>query len=302
MPENDAKPTPAKERRNLDGMNKTLFKGSMVFAEIVAHSAVAEYLDSDLSNFRNLQADYLARLKDGSYLQIEFQTNDDRMMPIRLKLYEKEIKERFGRDIKLMQVVLRTKGKPGLVQVDRAFTHSYYEMVLDDVIATSLMASQNIEDNMIAGFYAGENEKHLHLEILDRISHIPDDKERSEHIGKFGMVLSYRQSIDPEVSRRLKEIAMEAGIRIEGNPVFEIVFDKGKLEGKAEGKAEGILIGEARGILIGKALSHGAPDEVIQKIREWNGEDLSELSNRFDDAARDNDWSSFTDEAATPRA
>lgn len=85
------------------------------------------------------------------------------------------------------------------------------------------------------------------------------------------------------VREKLEELTMGSQIWIEGNPVLEPVFNKGRDEGRAEG--------EARGRMLGKAEALEAPDSVLQAIRDWPVGDLAGLAERVNKAIQARDWS-----------
>lgn len=99
--------------------------------------------------------------------------------------------------------------------------HHYHESVVDDAAMRTLMASERIEDNLIAAFYADGNSD-PHMEILDRIAHIDSDERQADLLSMFALITSWRRSpLAPEVIERLKAMVARTQGFIENNPAFE---------------------------------------------------------------------------------
>lgn len=280
-----------KPKRNLDAMNKFLLRESDLLAELLTGHKIKGPLNADLAQFRNLNADHVALLDDGSILHVEFQTKNDEDLAFRMKVYANEIRTQY-KDVPLKQVVIKLNGQPGIQPVRRSITHDYFELVIDDDFVEKLMKSKRMYDILICGFYTNaEKREAIRLETIERIKQLPR-AEMPEALSIFGVIAGYvGDNMSERVISKLKELMMQKDLTIKGNPILEPIFEEGVAIGEARGKAEGIIIGEARGM----AKAFGAPDEVIEAIGEWPADDLDNLVKLVEEARSSNDWSGLTD-------
>ena len=210
---------------------------------------VERWLDIELPKVQNPRMDLLGELSDGGLLHLELQSGNDAEMPERMAEYALGVYRRFKqfpRQIVLYVGEAPIRMQPGLTGADFSFRYELRD--LRDLDGDSLLASNQVGDNILAVLTRLRDRKSAVAEIVRRIEGL-DATQRETAIGQL-IILAGLRGLEETVEEEIRKMPILNDIM--EHKVLGREFLRGKEEGKAEGKEEGKAEGKAEGIHLGE--------------------------------------------------
>jgi hypothetical protein len=241
---------------------------------------VAEWLSTETPKVSTGRADLLGRTIEGGLLHIELQSTNDPDMALRMAEYKLGFYRQHRRYAK--QIVLYVGARP--LRMEAAMPEdpdsSFRCRIIDirEVPAEPLVASERLEDNVLAILARLSSERETVRRVLRQIAGAPPEQRRLA----------------------LSELTILAGLREFGKiiekerktvPILDNIMDHDLLgpilrRGLAEGRELGREEGERRVVLgmVRRRFGDLAP-KVAARFEAMNSEQLEEISLRLFDAA-----------------
>ncbi|WP_180540569.1 DUF4351 domain-containing protein [Nevskia soli] len=242
--------------------------------------SVAAWLNIELPKIANPRVDLLGQTDDGSLLHLELQVGNDAEMPMRMAEYALAIYRSLGKFAR--QIVLYA-GEPELRMETTlqgpGFSFRYEVIDLRDVDGDTLLASDNLGDNVLAIVTRLRDQQTAIEEILRKIS-TRDETRREQAIEQL-LILAGLRGLEEAVEEAILKMATINDI-ILSNKVLGREYKRGREEGELEGELKGELKLFRR--LIEKRFG-AIPEWADERLNHRSTEDLEALSVRLLDGA-----------------
>ncbi len=245
--------------------------------------SVSTWLNVELPKIANPRVDLLGQTDDGSLLHLELQVGNDVEMPQRMAEYALAIYRNFGKFAR--QIVLYA-GEPELRMETSlqgpGFSFRYEVINLRDLDGETLLASDNLGDNVLAIVTRLRDQQTAIEEILRKIS--SRDETRREQAIEQLLILAGLRGLEEAVEEAMLKMATLNDI-IMSNKVLGREYKRGLEEGELKGELKGEREGELKLVrrLIEKRFG-AIPEWADERLNNRPTEDLEELSVRLLDA------------------
>ncbi len=255
------------------------------FVEIISGKKAVKILDTSFPSIKERRADAIFELEDGSIFHLEIQTKPDKNMPYRLIEYYVLISNNYpGR--KIIQMVLYVgDGSPSMENKieNENLIYSYILKDIKEIECKELMASDKIEDKILAVLCKVEDFERYIKELVEYLMRLPD-KERKDYIKKLLIAIDYRPKLKEKLSLMLEERKMPLTITeemIRQDPFYKKGIEKGIKKGMEKGIKKGKIINLQENIIKAIKLRFGyIPEEMEKRIKSIQEEE--KLNTLFD--------------------
>jgi len=151
--------------------------------KILGFGSYIEILNPVFPKISERIADLLLRLEDDSLLHIEFQSTNDKTMPIRMLGYYHAIKETYSDKSTRQIVIYIGKDKPKMITqiVDYNIQYNYRLIDIRDTPCEIFLNSDKIEDLAIATLCHVKDRERLFKKIAEKLNSL-GEKERADWI------------------------------------------------------------------------------------------------------------------------
>jgi len=218
-------------------LKSLLHDADIIFLRLLTGSDVRAWLNVELPRVSNPRVDRLGQTESGDLVQIELQTANDRRMPLRMAYYFLHIYEQYGQAPR--QFVLYV-GKPALAMPDAlilpGFNYQYQLMDIRSLDGKLLLASPNINDNILAILARLKDSRMALHQIVSRIATLKE-AERQTALAQLTVLAGLR---DLEQAVREEIHTMPATINLLENkvlgPMILEELEKGRQKGRQEGR------------------------------------------------------------------
>jgi predicted transposase YdaD len=222
---------------------KALFRHSRgVMSRILFGGEVAEWLNIEQPDVRNLRADILARVTDGKLRHVEFQTRNDPEIGLReldyyvgfqrlLKEHVEQIVVYAGREPLNMKPVFESPSTQ----------HKFRIIDIRQMDGEDLLESDDWGDNALALLTKADRERVI--QVVEAQLRRLEGEEQQEAARTF-VLLSGILGIEEEIGRRLKTDMID----IMENKVLGPAIQQGIEQGIEQGRREGIEKGIEQGV------------------------------------------------------
>ena len=273
---------------------KTLLRGNarVTLRELIGVE-IKQWHNVELPRVQNLRADLLGDATDGSLVQIELQSGNDRKMGVRLArygLFAYDTFRRFPRQV-VLYVGQERRSMRGRLRLG-GLSLNYRVVDIRKIKSERLLASESIGDNVIAILARLGCRKRAIRQVLGRIAVLPDD-QRGRALTTL-LVLAGLRKVASRVEREAKQMPILENIldhEVLGREYkrglkqgLEKGLERGLEKGIEKGKQKGVQEGMQRGMQ--KGLHEGAERVVRRLIEnrfgplpEWASARLGERSN-----------------------
>lgn len=183
-----------------------------VAAPIFEHltgAAIVEWLQPELPEIRTLRPDLVGRTQSGKLVHFEIQAQNDPSMPMRQLEYALGIYKALGRWPE--QIVLYVGSGPMRMR-DEFRGYRYRIIDVREIDAEPLLASDRVEDNVIAVLFRLRDRREALNRILDRIARAEPAKRAEAAKGLFVLAgLRQLRSMlqEEEAKRRTMDITYD---------------------------------------------------------------------------------------------
>jgi len=252
--------------------------GGSTLAELSGF-ALTRWHSTELPAVRHRRADLLGETNSGQLVHIELQSTNQTHMALRMLEYALAIRRKFHRFPE--QIVLYVGNSPlrmnaGLVGPGLAYRCRFVDVREFD--SEALLASESLEDNLIAVLASLGDEREVVQRILRRIARC-DPGERGTALGEL-MILAGLRKLGTVIEREISRM-----------PILDDIMDhevlgRERKRGIEMGRAEGRVEGERQVIVrqIGKRFG-AVPDWARQRIDVLSEAELERVELRLLDAA-----------------
>ncbi len=195
---------------------------------------VVEWLSTEQPQVRNQRVDTVGRNQDGALHQVEFQSDNESGLPVRILQYYAFFQGTYGEHVE--QTVLYL-GKEPLRMADvfqsPSTVHRYTIVNLREFDAEPLLASDDWADNALALLAKGSPDKALEA-VIPRLRAM--GREDQDWATGTLILLSGILGIEDSVHQRLEEVGM---INVMENKVLGPVIQRRYEQGIEQGREEG---------------------------------------------------------------
>lgn len=217
---------------------------------------------------RQRRPDLVLELDDGRLYHLEIQSGPDPEMPWRMLEYYSLI--RRSHNCTPLQQILYVGAAPMQLmdRIDEASLQFHYQVIdIRSIDCRELLASPEIEDNLLALLCRTEGESRVVRAILERIAALAE-RPRRDALEKL-LILSGLRPLKTLIRQEVEK--MPIALNLQDNEFFREAFEEGMEKGREEGREEGerrLLEKQAR-------LRFGPlPDWVLRRLE---GADRTEL-------------------------
>jgi predicted transposase/invertase (TIGR01784 family) len=245
--------------------------------------SVARWLNVEIPEVSSSRADLLGAAADGTLVHIELQSTNDPDMALRMAEYSLRIYRRFKKFPK--QIVLyvgeaKLRMNARLTGPDSAFQYTLIDA--RELDGAQLLASERIEDNLIAILTKLEDRTVAIRNILERIAGL-EKSARRDALAQF-LIISGMRTLEETI----KEEALKMPILndIMDHKVLGPAILQGRREGRQEGLQEGLQ--EGRHAILRRILEKRfgqIPEWVEKRLTGLPAADLDEVGVRILDAS-----------------
>ena len=238
-----------------------------------------EFLDFEFPKIEKRDADILIKANN-KIIHIEFQTNNDKNMHIRMARYFLEIYSRYKMEIFQYVLFLGSKKITMKNQIQTNGCHFNYEIIdLKQIPCDRFLKINNPEALVLTILcdFKGNNPKKIIKEILHKLFNL---SKNENDFRKYLLMLE-----ELSTSRNLKHEIKEAEMGLqnltwEDLPSYEIGLEKGIEKGLAEGIEQGI----EKGKITGKILAYyelGLDIKTIANKINLTENEVKEIINKY---------------------
>jgi len=182
---------------------------------------------------RQRRPDLVLELDDGRLYHLEIQSGPDPEMPWRMLEYYTLIRRAHGR-IPLQQILYVGEAPMRLMdRIEEAPLQFHYKVIdIRSIDCRELLASPEIEDNLLALLCRMEDETRAVREILERVAALAKHP-RQDALEKL-LILSGLRPLKAVIRREVEK--MPIALNLQENEFFREAFEEGREEGRAEGE------------------------------------------------------------------
>jgi len=225
-----------------------LWRGAPALLRQLVGSTAVRLDPSEYPASRNRRPDFVALLADGRLFHLELQSEPDPRMAWRMLEYYGLIAEAHQGQPPLQQVLALSDAAAAAMpdRLSHPCLHFHYAVIsIESLDAGPLLASERIDDNLLALLCRSDDIRLRVRQILERL-HRLHDNERRDAVVRLALLSGLRRSV-PLV---LEEAgAMGIQIDLEQDEFFRDLLarweargmEKGLAQGAAEAKAETVL-------------------------------------------------------------
>jgi len=232
---------------------------------------------------RQRRPDLVLELDDGRLYHLEIQSGPDAEMPWRMLEYYALIRRCYNR-APLQQILYVGAGPMQLAdRIEEAPLQFHYKIIdIRTIDCRELLASPEIEDNLLALLCRMEDETRAVRTILERIGAL-EERPRRDALEKF-LILSGLRPLKTVIRREVEK--MPIALNLQDNEFFREAFEEGVERGREEGLEKGLEKGLAKGerrLLEKQAqLRFGPlPEWVLRKLEGASGAELERWGERL---------------------
>ncbi len=247
-----------------------------------------EELKDKLQTTTEREADFLkmvyAKTKKKFILHIEFQTQDETNMILRMQEYHGILKKKYN-NIDIEQIVVYLDDKPSKMVTqlpdDQVF-RGFKLLSLHTLDYQTFLDSQIPEEVMLAILcdFEQENAKDVLKKIILTLQKISkDDITLKKYIRQILLLSRLRQLTSIFHETIENDMAITLGIDIKNDVLYKQGIEEGKFEGKLEGKLEGEIEGELKTNLkiALNAIKKGFDSQTISELTGLSMEEIEKL-------------------------
>jgi predicted transposase YdaD len=244
---------------------------------------VSRWHNVELPVVRHRRADLLGETATGRLVHFELQSTNQKQMALRMLEYSTAIRRHFRQFPE--QVVLYVGNPPlrmdgGLEGPGLRYQCRFFD--IRDLDASTLLASRNLEDNVLAVLGRLGDELPAVRRILARIAGSGRD-ERTAALGEL-MVLSGLRNLEPIIESEVERMPILNDIM--DHKVIGRERKRGIAMGLEEGRSEGIVQGKRQVLLTLIARRFGTvPEWAEESVGNFSAEELDTAITRIFDAA-----------------
>lgn len=209
---------------------KELFHGKPSrLLEILTGGRAVETLNVEFPAIKKRQPDVVMRLDDGRIYHLELQSGGDATMPWRMLEYYSLVYQHYRAPV-LQHVLYVGAGPNPLAESIAQDSLQYRYDVIDirDIDCRSLLASQTLEDNLLALLCALDDEAQVVRTVLGKIAGL-DENSRRDALQRLEILCGLRP-LKPVIQREIEK--MPISLNLADNPFFQEAFAEGKQEGE----------------------------------------------------------------------
>jgi predicted transposase YdaD len=210
---------------------------------------VVEWLNVDLPRTQNRRVDLLGKMADGRLLHIELQSTNDPSMPFRMAEYGLAITRRYGQyPIQLLIYVGNAKLRMTPEFRAEGIVCRYRQVDIRSLDASALLASNRIEDNILAVLVGFEDSAEGIRSVLRRIAKLPQPL-REDALQHLLLTCGIRGLA--EVCKKELKI-MPITMDLSHDPLFASYIERGRRKGERQGLQKGLQRGLQKGLQKGR--------------------------------------------------
>ncbi len=265
-------------------LKRILTRPGSALLKALTGSAVKEWLNVETPLVQNLRADLLGESWDRQLFEIEFESGNDPLMPLRMGAYLFAVALRYGRFP--VQVVLYVGEKPMRMKSGiegPGYSFSYHLIDIRDLDGEALLASENVGDNIVSILTKLGSEPGAVARVLKRIAAAAPE-ERETALAEFYIVAGLRK-LTSEVKREVEKMPIlnDFATDLLDDPVIGPLMRKSRDEGRNEGRNEG-----QTGLLLRQIQKRfgEVPPEIAQRLAALKPAQLESAGLRLLDARR----------------
>jgi len=219
-----------------------------------------EFLDFEFPKIEKRDADILIKA-DNKIIHIEFQTNNDKNMHIRMARYFLEIYSRY--EFEIYQYVLFLGKKLSMKNKISTNSCNYsYEIIDLKTIPCDRFLNVNNPNALVLAIlcdFKNQNSKKVIKEILHRLYHL----SKNENDFRKYLLMLEELSTSRDLKSEIKEVEMGLqNLTWEDLPSYEIGLERGIQQGMQQGMQRGLK----QGVLKGKVITLYELDFPIEEI------------------------------------
>ncbi|MBF0416013.1 MAG: DUF4351 domain-containing protein [Magnetococcales bacterium] len=202
---------------------------------MVVGQEASELLTVEFPTIRKRLPDLLVRLKNGNICHLELQSGGDADMHWRMLEYYVFIRRLYPTD-QLIQIVLFVgDGEPvfSLGIEEEMLSFRYTVRNIRDVDCSILLASESMEENVLAILCRMPDERGTIRKILSRIANL-GPKAKVDTLEQL-VILAGLRKLESVISEEVKEMAIS--VNVMENDFLKDLFMKGRWEGRQEGES-----------------------------------------------------------------
>ena len=195
------------------------------FVYLLTGHKATRFLDNTFPSVKERRADFILELDDGSIFHLEFQSQSDKKMHLRMLEYYTLLKQRYpDRPIRQM-VLFAGEGNPKMENElkDCGIVYTYEIRSMRDIRCRELMESDKMEDKILAVLCSIEDFESYIKELSEELLKYPE-KVRQDYLEKLSIALKYRPKLKLELKRILEEKKLPLTITeemIKQDPFFQ---------------------------------------------------------------------------------
>lgn len=251
-----------------DAIVKDLFQRDQpsILARCVGDRKIRGFLNIEFAIVEERIADLLVELDDGTIVHIEFQSDNQSAMPLRMGIYGLLVAEKYrGRNLEQVVIYLgpETMTMPDSAEIG-GITVRYKLMDIREFRVEDLLATGSPGDCALALLARGGVE-HLR-EILEHASRLKEP-ERRRVFRQMAMLAGLRGAAE---NFRMEMKAMSPYIDIEENVILKDVYYAGVEQGREQGLEQGLEQGREQGLEQGMAkILRRLVEERFGPLPDW---------------------------------
>ena len=248
------------------------------FVYVLTGHKATRFLDNTFPSVKERRADFVLELDDGSIFHLEFQSQSDKRMHLRMLEYYILLKQRYpDRPIRQM-VLFAGDGNPRMENElrDCGIVYTYEIKSMKEIKCRELMESEKMEDKILAVLCNVEDFESYILKLSEELMEYPE-KARQDYLEKLSIALKYRPKLKLELKRILEEKKLPLTITeemIKQDPFFQEGMKRGEKEGLEKGSKR-----ERRRIVM-SLYRKGKSTEEIAELLDLPVEEVESLLNK----------------------
>lgn len=220
-----------------DTVLKQLLTSSGTLINQLTHLTVKQWLKGEFPSLGTLHVDLLGETAENGLIHIEFQSKNDPDMAWRMAEYALAVRKHFGRfPFQLVIYVGNARLKMPTKIDEPRFPFSYELLDLRSLNGEDLLASPNLEANILSILTKLPDQQVAIRQILSRIAGVPEHDQRAalQHLALLATLRNLGHTLEIETAR------MPVTESILNNdwlgPIYKRGFKKGKDKGLQKGR------------------------------------------------------------------
>ncbi|MGN7613822.1 DUF4351 domain-containing protein [Magnetococcales bacterium HHB-1] len=205
--------------------------------QLLIGEEAAELLTVEFPSVKKRFPDLVVLLISGAILHLELQSDSDDVMEWRMLEYYSLIRQLYPNAEIIQRVLYVGPGTPKFkTKIDEGGIHFEYQVVnIIDIDCREMLASPQLEENLLAVLCRMEDDRKTIREVLTRIETLPS-KERADALEKL-MILAGLRKLEPIIKEEVDKMAIS--VNVMENEFLRDLFVSGEQKGRVEGKVEG---------------------------------------------------------------